>query len=441
MIKITKKYVDYVCSESNRRTTHFILIFEDKKHSVLLSHVNLFLYSTTRSSRKTSSRYASVISMFYRYLSTTDDFNRIHPNQYHLFSRNRHVKRWQTDRETKRVAQGAASPSTATIFGEAKLLMNYFRWLGDAGFNPGIEVQLKTWCPPYKSSRYQAYIALKAKKAIDTTSIEVLDKESRQSALRSLITPYEIRLLTENYSDPVYSAMLIFALSTAMRPMDLCRFPYFGNGDNAHIAPFSAMDFSEPTVNYTVHNSKRRKTRTILIHQDALETVEETYIKPLYVARAKKYEENYGEKPPLSLLFLTKDGHPVTPDRIAQRTSAAKKRALELNPNLRANLKFYDSRDWWPTQYMIRSFGEEILSANDGLYNLAVAEVLQNQMGHKFIQTTFNHYMDMARIILSIHKGRSTEILRAAEYSSNQFIAAVGALDERVAAMVAPIRD
>ncbi|HEN8713229.1 TPA: site-specific integrase [Pseudomonas putida] len=436
MIKIIKKHVEYVCSESNRKTAHFILIYEDKKHSVLLSHANLFLYTTTRLSRKTSSRYASIISMFYRYLSTIDDFKNIHPSQYHLFSRNKHVKSWQSHRETKRVAQGYASPCTKTIFEDAKLLINYFRWLGDSGFNPGIEVKLKTWIPPFKRSRYQAYISFKANKSIDPTSIEVLDRDSRQSSLRSLITPHEIRLLSENYSDPVYSVLLIFALATAMRPMDLCRFPYFGNGDNAHIAPFSLMDFTESTVNYTVHNSKRRKTRTILIHQDALRTIEENYIKPLYVARAKKYEKNYGEKPPLSLLFLTKDGHPVTPDRIAQRTNSAKKMAQTVEPQLRANLKFYDSRDWWPTQYMIRCFGEEILSANDGLYNHAVAEVLQNQMGHKFIQTTFDHYMDMARIILSVHKGKSTEILRAADYSSDDFIATVGSLDERVAAMI-----
>lgn len=429
MIKITKKYVEYVPAESNRKVAHYILIFEDKKFSVLLSHANLFLFSKTRSSKKTSSRYASVISMFYRYLSTTDEHQRIHPSQYHLFARNKHVKRWQNAREMERVAEGSASPSTETIFGEAKLLMNYFRWLDDAGFNPGVEVQLKTWTPPYRSSRYQAYIAVKAKNVIDTTSIEILDKESRQSAIRSLITPHEISQLAANYSDPVYAAMLVFAVATAMRPMDLCRFPYYGNGVNAHIAPFSSMEFSEANTSYTIYNSKGRKTRTILVHRDALRDVEDMYIKPLYAARAKKYEKNYGEKPPLSQLFLTKDGHPVTPDRIAQRTTTAKKKALKLNPKLRENLKFYDARDWWPTQYLIRNFGEDIFK-NDGLYNLAVAQVLQNQMGHKFLQTTFDHYVDLARVIMTIHKKRSTEIYKSADLSAKDFISAVGTLDK-----------
>ncbi|MGK0159405.1 site-specific integrase [Pseudomonas mosselii] len=427
MIRIAKKFIEYIPSESSRSVAHFILIFEDKKQSVLLSHANLFLYSTTRASKKTSSKYAGIISMFYRYLSRTDEFKGIHPSQYHLFTRNKHVKRWQGSREMERVAKGSASPTTQTIFQDAKLLMNYFRWLGDAGFNPGIEVKLKTWIPPYKSSRYQAYISLKAKNVIDTTSIEVLDKESRQSTIRTLITPQEITQLAESYSDPVYAAMLIFAVATAMRPMDLCRFPYYGTGVNAHIGPHDSMEFNEPSVSYTIFNSKGKKTRTIQIHKDALRDVEEMYIKPLYAARAKKYKEHYGERPPLSILFLTKDGHPVTPDSIAQRTTAAKKKARERNPNLRANLKFYDARDWWPTQFLIRNFGEEI--HNDGIYNLSVAQLLQDQMGHKFLRTTFEHYVDLARIILTMHKKRSTEIYRSADMSAKDFIHAIGTLD------------
>lgn len=435
MIRITKKYIEYVPVESLRKVTHYLLIFEDKKASVLLSHINLFLYSNTRASKKTSSRYASVISMFYRYLSTTDDFKSVHPSQYHLFARNKHVKRWQSSREMKRVAHGSASPSSETIFGEAKLLMNYFRWLGDAGFTPGVEVKLKSWIPPYRSARYQAYIGLRAKQVIDTTSIDVLDRENRQLAIRSLITPQEISELTSNYSDPVYAVMLIFAVATAMRPMDLCRFPYYGNSANAHIGPFSSMEFTEANVSYTVYNSKGRKTRTILVHRDALRDLEENYIKPLYAARAKKYQENYGQEPPLSLLFLTKDGQPVTPDRISQRTTAAKEQALQLNPNLRANLRFYDARDWWPTQYLIRNFGEEIFN-NDGLYNLAVAQVLQDQMGHRFLRTTFDHYVDLGRVIMTMHKRRSTEIFRAANLSANDFIRAVGAIDEGMMATI-----
>ncbi|WP_426181110.1 site-specific integrase [Pseudomonas sp. TWRC1-2] len=422
MINITKKKLNYVSSELDIPVQHFILIHDGAKQSTLLSHVNLFLYRCTRASLKTSSRYASAISMFYRYLSTQKEFLNRAPSLYYLFATNKNINRWQTSRERRRVARNAVSPSTETIFEDAKLLMNFFRWLGDAGFATSVNIQLRTWIPPYKSSRYQQYVSLMAKNVIDATSISVLDKLNRQSSYSGLVSPGEIRELLENYNDPVYSALFYFALGTAMRPMDLCKFPYFGNGENRHIMPFSSMNLDLPTTQYTINDSKGKKTRTIIIHRDALKDLEENYIAPYYAERAKKYLNIYGKKPPLSILFLNKDGHPVTPDKIASRTTAAKKKILKTNPNLRPNLRFYDSRDWWPTQYLIRCFGDELLKSNEGLYNLAIAQILQSQMGHSQLKTTFTHYIDMARVVLSIHKGRRTEILKAADYKASDFI-------------------
>lgn len=432
MISITKKYIEYLCSDLNKTVAHFILIFNSSKKNTLLSHANLFLYSSTRRSKKTSSRYASIISMFYRYLSTTEEFKDRNPSEYHLFAENKDIRRWITSRETDRVSRSSKSPSTGTIVDDAKLLLGFFKWLGDNGFHTNVKIQMKTWVPPFKSSRYQQYVSYKAREIIDSTSIDVLDKENRQLQVRGLISPQEIEQLTAAYSDPVYPVLFMFALGTAMRPMDLCRYPYFGNGDNAHIMPFSSMVMEGATVEYTVNNSKGNKTRKIIIHEDALRDIENNYIKPYYTKRAAKYKENYGEKPPLSLLFLTEDGHPVTPDKISQRTNVAKKKALEKNPKLRPNLCFYDARDWWPTQYMIRCFGDDLLRSSEGLYNLAVAQVLQSQMGHSDVRTTFDNYMDMARVILSLHQSRKMEIFKSADFSATNFIDAIAGMPEEV---------
>lgn len=425
MIRISKKLIEYISAGLNTRVSHFILIHEGTKQNTLLSHANLFLYQHTRSSLKTSSRYASVISMFYRYLSTLEQFTNRSPSTYHLFATNKNISDWQTSRETNRVKHGSERPSSETIFEEAKLLLNFFRWLGDNEFTTGVNIQLKTWIPPYKSPRFQEYVSLKAKNVIDSTSISVLDKVNRQSKVRGLISPIEIQELLENYSDAVYPALFFFALGTAMRPMDLCKFPYFGNGENRHIMPFSSMTFDSPTVEYTIFNSKRKKTRTIIIHKDELKKLEDNYITPHYQERANKYFENYGERPPLSMLFLTKDGHPVQPDNIASRTTAAKKKAIEKNPSLRQNLCFYDSRDWWPTQYMIRSFGDKILTSNNDIYNHAIAQILLSQMGHKDIRTTFKYYLDLARVILSLHKGQKNEIFKPSNFSATSFLASI----------------
>ncbi|MBD8755657.1 site-specific integrase [Pseudomonas coleopterorum] len=371
--------------------------------------------------------------MFYRYLSTLDEFKNVSPGSYHLYAKNKNVMRWQSYREISRAKEEDASPTSETIFEDAKMLMNCFRWLGDAQIPTGVKVQLRSWIPPFKSARYQEYVSLKARNVIDSSAISVLDKVSRQSQIRGLITPKEIEQLAESYVDPVYPALLIFAIGTAMRPMDLCKFPYFGNGENKHIMPYSSMQFKEETVKYSITNSKGRNTRTILIHRDALKILEETYINPFYAERAKKYLDRYGKAPPLGMLFLTANGRPVTPSSISQRTTAAKKTAQIKYPEIRKNLKFYDARDWWPTQYLIRCFGEKLDQSNEGLFNYAIAQVLRSQMGHKSLTTTFQHYVDLARLIYSIYRGHSLEIFRAANLSAPDFLTAINALEPETA--------
>lgn len=413
MVLITKKRLTYSPPGSDRIVSHYILIHEGKRERTLLSHANLFLYEKTRQSVKTSSRYASILSMFYRYLSTRDEFKSKPPSAYHISVLNKHVKRWQDHREIERIRKNSTKPSTETIFDDAMIIMYYFRWLGDRHFPTAIQVKLKTWIPPFKSARYQQYISLKARDIIDSTSIRTLDKLNRQASFDGLITLQEIESLITNYTDPVYSSLLLFALGTAMRPMDLCRFPYYGNGKNSHIMPFSSMGMDQDTTEYYVSDSKGNKSRTIQIHRDDLKALEEAYIKLLYPERALKYEKKYGQKPPLSLLFLNHDGDPVTPDMISQRTNAAKAKAMRTNPKLRPSLTFYDARDWWPTHYIIKAFGDQLLNSNEVLFNYAVAQILLSQMGHSSLRTTFKHYIALATVILSIYRGKSTEILRA----------------------------
>ncbi|MBS5847150.1 MAG: hypothetical protein KID08_15715, partial [Pseudomonas putida] len=88
--------------------------------------------------------------MFYRYLSSQEEFRSLSPGDYHLHARNKNVMRWQTAREIKRKVKNSVRPSSETIFEEAKLLMGYFRWLSDRQFFTGVNVQLKNWIPPFK---------------------------------------------------------------------------------------------------------------------------------------------------------------------------------------------------------------------------------------------------------------------------------------------------
>lgn len=71
MLTIKSKEATY-SDEMSLTVSHCILIAEQNEQKILLSHPNLFLYKITRASIKTSIRYANIISMFYRFLSTQE---------------------------------------------------------------------------------------------------------------------------------------------------------------------------------------------------------------------------------------------------------------------------------------------------------------------------------------------------------------------------------
>ncbi|MBW1245510.1 hypothetical protein I7860_02335 [Pseudomonas tolaasii] len=63
-----------------------------------------------------------------------------------------------------------------------------------------------------------------------------------------------------------------------MRPLDLVKLPYLGNGENKHIMPYSDMEKRGVTTQYTVYSSKGGENREITIHMDDLKALEENYI-------------------------------------------------------------------------------------------------------------------------------------------------------------------
>ncbi|WED22683.1 site-specific integrase [Vibrio sp. JC009] len=423
MISIDKKLISYQNLESGRNMQHHVLIANVSDKRILLSHANLFLSENARSSVETSSRYSSIISKFYRYLSTQIKYRDLDVGQYHVVADNRDIKRWQVDRQIERTKRQSIKPSSETIYEEAKTLLVFFSWIKESGYETNVSVIKKTWCPNFKSEHMLNYVTRQSSVKIDGKNITVLDKEGRQKKAKSLITNSEIRLLIQSYRDPVYAAIFKLALGTAMRPMDLCNFPYLGNGRNKHIMPFSEMrQVESATVDYTISGSKGNKSRTIKINKADLKALEEYYIKPYYFSRVAKYEKKYGKECPPSILFLTDRGTPVTPDRIASRTFDAKEAIKVKDPSFRDSVKFYDARHWWPTMFLVKFFGDRLLTESaDALY-IAAAEALTNQMGHEDIGTTYKYYVDLARVLMMSHKGYVAEIITEDNESVMEFI-------------------
>lgn len=422
MILIKPILIEYKNIDTLDSAQHYILkaLLSNNKE-VLLSHPNLFLYHETNRAINTSKRYANIISQFYSYLSTEEKFNNIDISKYHVLIDNRDIKKWQIYRQIKRVEKQSVKPTSKTIFDDARILLNFFKWLHNAGYITNVSLQYKDWIPNFKNKRMLNYIQHKAKKVIDAKNIKTLDKERRQSSLKSLITNKEIKALIDAYSDPVYSALFKLSLGTGMRPVELVQFPYIGNGVNKNIMPYSQMDKNNATVEFTVVG-KGKKKRTVRINIKDLKELEETYINPFYNNRKKLYREKYGITCPPSILFLNKSGKPITPTMISRRTNDAKLKAIQSYPDFRQSITFYEARHWWPTMFAIEFFKEKLFDESSEVLYAAFAEALRNQMGHEDIETTYKYYIDMARLVYSAQQGIVHELIVSPQKSVQEML-------------------
>jgi len=422
MLAINRQVLSYTSADVGKLVTHYVLIADVGKMRVLLSHPNLFLYEQTTSSIQTSNRYSNVISKFYRFMSSQKKFENVDVTKYHVIADNRDIRRWQISRQVERVKKQSDKPKSETIFEDAKIVLQFFSWIIDSNYITSVNVKKRTWIANFKNRSLLNYVRKKAKQKIDYKNIEVLDRESRQKEKFTLITNDEIKTLIQSFDDPVYPAMFKLSLGTAMRPMDLCVFPYIGNGKNKHIMSYSEMSLAKGTVDYFISGSKGNKSRTIKVNVADLKALEEHYIRPFYQERAKKYKVLYGKKCPPSILFLNKFGRPINPSMVSSRAFDAKHKAMDSNPSFREGVTFYDARHWWPTMFMLKFFKDKILTkAADVLY-AAVGEVVRNQMGHEEIDTTFRFYIDKARLLALAHEGYVNELVTEPDECVEEFI-------------------
>lgn len=356
MISIERRILTYPSVFNSRSIrSHYILIAVTQGKKTMLSHPNLYLEDVS-SSLDTSNRYSNVISLFYRYLSTLEKYHNVPVASYHSLVDNQDLKEWQIQREVDRVVAQSASPSTETIVEDAKRVYGFFEWLRKKDYPSCVSFEYTTWQPNFRDEELLAHIKRKALTVLDGRGVRALDKEHFQSRSYTLPTNLEMKRLISSYEDPVYAAMFKFSLGTAMRPMDLCKFPYLGNGLNCHIMPYENMSIDGTTVEYHISRSKGDKSRTIVIHKLDLKALDDHYIKQYYAPRAELYEKRFGRPCPPWILFLSSRGIPITPKMISRRTVAARERARAQEPSIRKSIRFYDARHWWPTIFLIQRF-------------------------------------------------------------------------------------
>lgn len=410
MLIIDKMCISYVSPLLETQVQHYVLIANIYPKALLLSVPNLYLYEQTCGSEQTSRRYATVIAKFYRFLSTLRKYRTLSPGDYHVVTTNLEIQLWQAERQSTRVKNDSEHPTTTTTFEDAKIVQVFFAWVVKSGFTTNVKIHLETWVANFKDDRMLNYVKRRAGVRIDSDPIRVLDRRAHQKRPKSLITNKDIKTLLKTYPDKVYATLFQFALATAIRPMELCQIPYLGKGKNRHILPYSELPIDQPVFKCEILG-KGSKLRTINIPAYALKDIYDNYTSTEYPARKKKYKSKYGKPCPPSILFLNAEGDPVDETMITNATNYACRIAHERDPSFRKSNNFYQSRHWWPTMMLIQHHREHLQTPAADVFDAAFAQVLTNQMGHSRPTTTYKHYLDLARALVTGREGKVHEII------------------------------
>ncbi|WP_239928707.1 site-specific integrase [Photobacterium sanguinicancri] len=316
---------------------------------------------------------------------------------------------WQGFLVSQRDSSKNVKPSDDTIFNDASLVFSFYSWAKRKEFPVLINTTSVSWKYNYReNSKLRSNKNMLSGSYPETGNIDIGKKSNRNwtKFKRSqiiIMSNDNISSLMSSYSDIVYPAMFMHALSTGLRAVGVCQTPYIGYGENNHIRTYpEILNTLKPVGSNEIKTfdfrvvEKGSKARIVKVNLSAWKSVCELYY-PYYAERRAKYKKKYPNGNPDHHFFLAKNGNPVTPSMISSATNYAKGKLNKFK------WSFRNSRDWYATNFIIQSLTKEQIT--NGYYNIAVDEALQAQLGHNDYKTTYYFYIRVASIILALESG------------------------------------
>jgi len=391
-MKIDKRKVSYRFSNSD--FVHHAIYFQDDAKVVLLSPFNLFLKDRGASAIKTSERYAGNICNFLNFILERYQAD---GSKFWRSASENDLLEWQQVQVKERDKSKKTKPSDKTIFENASLVHNVYRWLRMQNFPVSMNPETKDWHFNYHSESMLTHIrgqisGTSANRKGISAGLPRTGDSSKNSMM--IMSKADREALINAYTDPVFSACFMLALATGMREEGVCQMPYLGTGENIHIRPYPEIlaEFgSAKTFPFTV--VEKGKKRTLEVNMKAWDSICKSYL-PYYFKRRKLLIAKHPEIKPDHVFFINRLGNPVNPKMISERTTLAKK-SLKNFP-----WTFHSSRSWYATQYMINNLTKSDIK--DRFYNAGVEDGLRKQIGHSDIKTTYKHYLKLASIIIAV---------------------------------------
>jgi len=369
-------------------------------HHILLSHATQFIAIKGKNSTNTANAYAENIKRFITWLLKEKRY-------YQYFWAdidNDTLKKWQMSRINKRIESGKTTPSDETIHRDASLILEFYFWANSQGVSTGIDVVTKkksSILVDYRDSDFLAHVKKKEKEVIDTSNISVPRTKTVKPKNRyDLLQPPQIKEYINSVSDDVYKFIFLTSLATGLRREETVQIPYVGEGRNAHVMQAAQMRKNKDEKFKIYIIGKRNKERGVNISEKDWNTISNEY-HPLFIKRRILYNIKYGSSLPLSVLWLTKSGDPVTIKMISNAFDYAQKVS-----GIAAHIHL--ARHWYATTFVIKGLGDKLFGKV--AYNAALDESLRLQLGHSSVRTTYQTYVNTARFYMNMDTGFFSEL-------------------------------
>lgn len=390
-MKVAKREVTYRFDD--RQYHHHVVYLNDDKQKILISPFNLYLKQHASSSIKTSEKYAVTMVRFLNFLLEryTEDGEKFWRSVTET-----DLRQWQHQQVRERDTAGKRKPSDQTISQNANFIHNVYSWLKKMNFPISMHFNTTEWKFNFKEESLLRHTRSQlAGHSTDHRAISLKEHRTQDGNKNDVVimSKNDVTRLMSAYRDKVYAACFLLALGTGLREEGVCKMPYSGIGENMHIKPYPEILTeigTKKTFPYTV--VEKGKQRTLDVNVNVWKAICEIYM-PLYYKRRKLLERKHPDINPDTVFFINKLGNPVSPKKISQMTTEAKK-ALSGFP-----WTFHNARSWFATQFMINHLTRSQIEST--YYNAAVEEGLRRQIGHNDIKTTYKYYLRMASIVIA----------------------------------------
>lgn len=294
-------------------------------------------------------------------------------------------------------------PAHETLLDYASRIYDFYRWAQARGYEHALDVEEEDLAIKIDEQSMLAHTGMTFNVTRLGFNLPTGRPALHQQELDKFVNQQDFEVALNVMDDIVFKIMAVIIRITGLRPKDLLQVPYRGNDRNAGFIPYDVDqipdDMNSRDINFTFHS--KGKVRSIKFPGKLWAVICRSYI-GLRRERATLYEKVHGVSPPISALFLTKDGLIVNYGILYSHFSRVPKLAKAAGPlsdgRVFQGRKFSARmlRHTCATYFVYEALKRRNMLGRSFVYDAALDEELRKLLGHVDVRTTLEYYVHLA---------------------------------------------